>query len=64
MGAARNVGESLIDGNPLNEGGKIINYLDGRIAQPLVVLEMAANKNELRAELARTRLPGIPPRTP
>jgi hypothetical protein len=53
MGAARNVGEGLIDGNPLNEGRKIINYLDGRIAQPLVVLEMAANKNELRAELAR-----------
>jgi hypothetical protein len=52
MGAARNVGEGLIDGNPLNEGRKIINYLDGRIAQPLVVLEMAANKNELRAEIA------------
>src|SRR6516165_5490894 len=29
------------------------NHLDGRIAQPLVVLEMAANKNELRAQLAR-----------
>jgi hypothetical protein len=53
MGAARNVGKGLIDGNSLNEGRKIINYLDGRIAQPLVVLEMAANKNELRAELAR-----------
>jgi hypothetical protein len=53
MGAARNVGEGLIDGNPLNEGRKIINYLDGRIAQPLVVLEMATNKNELRAELSR-----------
>ena len=53
MGAARNVGEGLIDGNPLNEGRKIINYLDDRIAQPLVILEMAANKNELRAELAR-----------
>src|SRR5215469_8118532 len=53
MGAARNVGEGLIDGDPLNEWRKIINYLDGRIAQPLVVLEMAANKNELRAELAR-----------
>jgi hypothetical protein len=54
MGAARNVGKGLIDGNPLNEGRKIINYLDGRIAQPLVVLEMAANKNELRTELARS----------
>ena len=32
MGAARNVGEGLIDGNPLNKGRKIINYLDGRIA--------------------------------
>ena len=63
MGAARNVGKGLIDGNPLNEGRKIINYLDGRIAQPPVFLEMAGNKNELRTEL-RARLPGIPPRTP
>ena len=54
MRAARNVGKGLIDGNPLNEGRKILNYLDGRIAQPLVVLEMAANKNELRTELARS----------
>jgi hypothetical protein len=54
MGAARNVGKGLIDGNPLNEGRKIINYLDGRVAQPLVFLEMAGNKNELRAELARS----------
>ena len=52
--AARNVGKGLIDGNPLHEGRKIIDYLDGRIAQPLVFLEMTANKNELRAELARS----------
>src|SRR5262245_6254000 len=54
MGAARNVGKGLIDGNPLNEGSKIIDYLDGRIAQPLVFLKMTANKNELRTELARS----------
>src|SRR5246127_2253354 len=53
MGAARNVRDRLNRGNPLNEGRKITNYLDDRIAQPLVILEMAANKNELRAELAR-----------
>ena len=53
MGAARNVGKGLIDGNPLDEGREIIDYLDGGVAQPLVFLEMAANKNELRAELAR-----------
>ena len=32
---------------------EIIDHLDGRIAQSSVVLEMAADKNELRTEFAR-----------
>ena len=53
MGAARDVGKGLVDGNPLDEGREIVDHLDGGVAQPLVVLEMAADKNELRTELAR-----------
>ena len=53
MGAARDVGKGLVDGNPLDEGREIAEHLDGGVAQPLVVLEMAADKNELRTELAR-----------
>ena len=44
-------------------GREIIEHLDGRIAQPLVFLEMAADENQLRTELARPP-PGMPPRTP
>jgi hypothetical protein len=53
MGAARNVGKGLVDGNPLDEGCEIADHLDGGVAQPSVVLEMAANKSELRTEFAR-----------
>jgi len=53
MGAARDVGKGLVDGNPLDEGREIADHLDGGVAQPLVVLEMAADKSELRTELAR-----------
>ena len=53
MGAPRDVGKGLVDGNPLDEGREIIEHLDGGIAQPLVVLEMAADKDQLRTELAR-----------
>ena len=52
MGAARHVGKRLIDGNPLDEGREIAEHLDGGVAQPLVVLEMPADKSELRAEFA------------
>jgi hypothetical protein len=40
-----NVGKGLVDGNPLDEGREIVDHLDGGIAQPLVVLEMAADKS-------------------
>ncbi len=53
MGAARHVGKGLVDGNPLDEGREIAHHLDGAIAQSLVVLEMAVDKNELRTEFAR-----------
>ena len=53
MGAASDVGKGLVDGNPLDEGREIVDHVDGGIAQPLVVLEMAADKDELRTKLAR-----------
>jgi len=49
----RDVGKGLVDGNPLDEGREIVDYLDDGGAKPLVVLEMAADKSELRTELAR-----------
>ena len=53
MGAAGDVGKRLVDGNSLDERREIIEHVDGGIAQPLVVLEMAADKDELRTEFAR-----------
>jgi hypothetical protein len=53
MRAAHDVGKGLVDGNPLDEGREIVDHLDGGIAQPLVVFEMAADKNELRTDFAR-----------
>jgi hypothetical protein len=48
-----NVGEGLIDGDPLDRRREVAHDLYGRIAQPRIVLEMAADKDELGAELAR-----------
>ncbi len=53
MGATRNVGEGLVDGDSLDERREIVEHLDGGIAQPLVVREMATDKDQLRTELAR-----------
>ena len=53
MGAARDVGKGLVDGNPLDERREIVEHVDGRIAQPLVVLEMTADEDQLRTKLAR-----------
>ena len=50
---ARHVGERLVDGDALDERREIAKHLDGGIAQPLVFLEMAADKDELRTKLAR-----------
>jgi hypothetical protein len=43
----------LIDGDALDERREVAQDPNGGIAQPLIVLEMAANKNELRTEFAR-----------
>ena len=53
MGAARHIGEGLVDGNALDQGGEIVEHLDGGVAQPLVVLEVAADEDELRTEFTR-----------
>src|SRR5258706_6372035 len=53
MGAARDVGKGLVDGNPLDEGREIADHFDGGVAQPLVFLEMPADKGESRTEFAR-----------
>jgi hypothetical protein len=56
-----------VAGEPGDEGREITDYLDRGIAQPLVILEVAADKSELRAELpqkkpisAATRSPSDP----
>ena len=53
MRAAGDVGKGLVDGDALDERREVAQHLDRGIAQPLVLLEMAADENELRAELAR-----------
>ena len=53
MGAARDVGKGLVDGNALDEGREVIEHGNGGIAQPLVLLEVATDENQLRAEFAR-----------
>jgi hypothetical protein len=52
--ATSNVGKRLVDRDPLNEGREVIEHCDGGIAQPLIVLEVAGDKSQLRAELACT----------
>src|SRR5436309_7831285 len=59
MSAACDVGKGLIDGNPFDERREIADHRDGGVAQSLIVLEMPADKSELRTELAR-----LPPRHP
>ena len=48
MRAACHVGEGLVDGDPLDRGGEIAQDGDGGIAEPLVLVEMSADKNESR----------------
>jgi hypothetical protein len=54
MGAAPNIGKGLVDGDPLDEGRKIADHLDGGVTQSMVLLVMPADKNELRTEFARS----------
>jgi hypothetical protein len=57
-------GKGLVDGNSLDEGCEVTQYLDGGIAEPLVLLEMATDKSELRTQLARppSRHPAADPK--
>ena len=52
MFCPRDVGKGLVDGDALDEGREVAQDPDGGIAQPLIVLEVAADKNEWRTELA------------
>jgi hypothetical protein len=54
MGAARDIGKRFVDRDPLDEWRVITQNLDRGIAQPLVLREMAADKSQLRTELARS----------
>src|SRR5262245_19609602 len=51
------VSKGLINGNPFDERSEIIEYIDGSIAQPLIILEMPADKDQVR-----TKLTSPPPR--
>ena len=53
MRAARHIGEGFVDGDALDQRREIVEHLDDRIAEPLVVAEMAADKDQVRTELAR-----------
>src|SRR6516164_2305010 len=54
MRAAGNVGEGLVDGDALDGRREIAQDGDGGIAEPLVFVEMSADKNEVGTELPRT----------
>src|SRR5690606_36570248 len=51
--AAADVCERLVDGNAFNERSVVAENGNGRITQPLIVLEMPADEDEVRAEFAR-----------
>ena len=53
MGAACDIGEGFVDGDSFDERREIVKHVDGRIAKPLVVLEMTTNEDQLRTKLAR-----------
>ena len=53
MRAARDVGEGLVDRDPLHERREVAEDGDGGIAEALVVAEVPADEGELGAELAR-----------
>ena len=55
--AAGDVGKRFIDGDALDERREIAEHLDRGIAQPLVLLEVAADEN---AAAGRARAPAVP----
>src|SRR5262245_34371507 len=48
-----NVGEGLVDGDALYRRREIAQYSDGGVAEPLVFVEMSADKHEVGSELPR-----------
>src|SRR5262249_21195497 len=53
MRAPGNVGEGLVDGDALDGRREIAQYADGGVAEPLVFVEMSADRNEVGTELPR-----------
>ena len=53
MRAAGDVGKGLVDGDALDHRREIVEHFYRRVAQPLVVAEIAADEDQLRAEFAR-----------
>jgi hypothetical protein len=53
MGATRDIGEGLVDRDSFDERREVVKHVDGRIAKPLVVLEMTTDEDQLRTKLAR-----------
>lgn len=45
--------EGLVDGDALDQRREIVEHLHRGVAEPLVVAEISADENQLRAELAR-----------
>src|SRR5947209_16275219 len=53
MRAPGNVGEGLVDGDALDGRREIAQDSDGGVAEPLVFVEMSADKHEVWTELPR-----------
>src|SRR5262247_4254186 len=53
MRAPCNVSECLVDGDALDGRCEIAEYADGGVAEPLVFVEVSADKNEVGTELPR-----------
>ena len=57
MRAPGNVGEGLVDGDALDGRREIAQHSDGGIAEPLVLVEMPADKNEVGTRVAARAVP-------
>jgi hypothetical protein len=51
--AAGNVGESLVDRDPLDRRGEVAQYPDGGVSEPLVLLEVSADEHQAGAKCSR-----------
>ena len=55
MRAAGNVGESFVDGDALDRRREIVEHVKDGVAEALVLVKMAADKDQARTELARPK---------